>query len=291
MNIKFTSEELKNIIKQPKDSCPHLNYALQKIESENTTEDAKKNVEIELNEAGVTIFDIIEWQQQWKNLFENNKHLDDNDVFVEAYVHTAESLKDTYPKFDLKTNISELISGFEDYQDEIFNKKMCNDLVEFSKEEKEENDLFIDMKKKSLSNKIEEIRSYAINQREIGRNYKEAYKQISLNNELNDIIQPQEIIMEEQNPSDVFILGVLNHEKTTDKLIHDELITDVEGVLFSKMNSKNKIDFIKTKLKEKGQKQEKIAYYENLEDFQNKNKYKTTLINEKQKNKVKRKNS
>ncbi len=278
MNIKFTSEELKNIIKQPKDSCPHLNYALQKIESESTSHDAKKNVDIELAQAGSVIFDIIEWQSQWKELFETHKehHLDD--PFVEAYIQTAEEIE-REKDIDITNSLTDINERFEDYQNEIFNKKMSNDLVSFNDEEKEENVLYIDMQKKELTQKIENIRKFAINQRSVGENYKNAYKQISLINDFDDILQPCEIIIEEQKNNDSLVLGILNHERTTEALIKNDLMSDIEGVLFNKMSSNKKINFIKTKIKENELEYKTIAYYDELDDFQKGNKYKTETIN------------
>lgn len=273
MTIKFTSEELKNIIKQPKDSCPHLNYALQKIESENTSSDVKENVDKELYQAGRIIYDIIEWQTQWKELFLKNKSYNLEDPFVEAYIQTAEQIEKK-EKIDLSTNINSINERFEEYQNEILNKDMSNDLLMFNDEEKTENILYIDMQKKELTRKIEDIREFAIEQRNIGENYKNAYKQISLINDFNDIIQPNEIIMEEQKNSDVFILGVLNHQKTTEELIKNDLMNDVEGVLFDKMSSKKKLEFIKTKIKDNEFDYKNIAYYDKLDDFQKGNKYK-----------------
>lgn len=278
MNVTFTSEELKNIVKQPKDSCPYLNYVLHSIESKNLVQDEKNKVESNLDSAKKIIKNIIVWQKDWEKILEKQKIEEHDDPFVEAYIQAANETKKR-KTIDLDNSITTLNEGFEDFQNELRNCNMSNELVFFNKDEKEENTLYIEMKKNTLIDTIEDIRRFAINQRGIGQHYKDAYKQISISNDFNDIIQPQEVILEEQDEKDVFVIGILNHEKTTDALIKNDIFDEIEGLLFEKMNTPKKIEFLQYKLKNNDSyDQNKIAFYETMSDFQNKNKYKVVDI-------------
>ena len=124
--------------------------------------------------------------------------------------------------------------------------------------------------------------------RTFGNDIKKAYKEISYQKELDDVIQPVEIIEEDQKkkPS-LFNLGVLDHEKTFEYLERENIISDLEHVLLTKMTFDKKEKFVIKKIKENNPDIKEVVYFKNIEDFRNKNGY---TVNKENTNKRKLKN-
>lgn len=264
MKIKFTSEELLGIMKQPKDSCPFFNNIIQIINQTLNNENYKniKNVNNEiyknLDNAFDTIKSIKEWSKQWEKKYLDNKILSENNIFIEAYIKTG------YDSFNKQEKLK------IEKENLIFKQKIKEFFLNIENKESKT----IDQDKKMIFDKIEEFRDNAILNREFGSNLKKAYKEISIENDFNDIIQPYEIIKEEQNiKNNFFILGILDHKKTFEYLLNNEYINEIEEVLISKMEDKKKEDFILNKIKKQNTEIDTIFYFKNIEDFQEKKGY------------------
>ena len=143
-------------------------------------------------------------------------------------------------------------------------------MIEFNEDEIKDNHISLEIRKEILLNKIEKFRKYAILNRTFGSDIKKAYKEISYQKELDDVIQPVEIIEEEQKkkPS-LFNLGVLEH------------------VLLTKMTFDKKEKFVIKKIKENNPDIKEVVYFKNIEDFRDKNGY---TVNKENTNKRKLKN-
>ncbi len=264
MKIKFTSEELLGIMKQPKDSCPFFNNIIQIINQTLNNENYKniKNVNNEiyknLDNAFDTIENIKEWSKQWEKKYLDNKILSKDNVFIEAYVKTG------YYSFNKQEKLK------IEKENLIFKQKIKDFFLNIENKESK----IIEQDKKIIFDKIEEFRNNASLNREFGSNLKKAYKEISIENDFNDIIQPYEIIKEEQDiKNNFFILGILDHKKTFEYLLNNEYINGIEEVLISKMEDKKKEDFILNKIKKQNTEIDTIFYFKNIKDFQEKKGY------------------
>ena len=273
MKINFTSEELLGIMKQPKDSCPFFNNIIKIINQTLNNKDYKniKNINDEiyknLDNAFYIIEDIKEWSNQWEKKYLDNKNLSEGNVFVEAYIKTG------YNSFNKqeKLNINKEHLTFKE------------NIKDFLKKAEHKENKTIEQDKKIIFDKIEEFRNNASLNRDFGSNLKKAYKEISIENDFNDIIQPYEIIKEEQSiKENCFILGILDHKKTFEYLLNNEYINEIEEVLISKMENKKKEDFIINKIKKENKEIHTIFYFKNIKAFQEKKGYisKKTIEND-----------
>lgn len=273
MKVTFTSEELKRVIKQPEDSCPFFNNSLELInkkikDNENNKSEAfLKNIKHSMNEAFLVIDDISKWATSWEKLYEDNKSLSANDSFVKAYVQEAHKNKKNVSNFNLNEKFEIFKEKIDFFIDDIDSDNIKNELNQISKEENETNRIMIDINRKILFEGIEDFRDFAKNQRGIGEFFKKAYKEISLINDFNDIIQPYELIEEEQKKENSFILGVLDHEKTFEQLEKLNIINEYDEIILTKMSFEKKKNFIIKKIKESNPEVSNIFYFDNIDSF------------------------
>jgi hypothetical protein len=292
--VRFTSEEMKGIMKQPQDSCPFFNNVTQIISKRIEDFDYKNITKIneEIYDNIYKAFDIIEdikkWSIQWENLYNDNKKDLEEDVFITAFKDSAYNALDKQKDFDKEKEINNFKNNVGIFTSEIRNLNVKNNLIEFNEEEIEDNYISLEARKEILLNEIERFRKYAMLNRTFGNDIKKAYKEISYQNELDDVIQPVEIIEEEQKkkPS-LFNLGVLDHEKTFEYLERENIISDLEHVLLTKMTFDKKEKFVIKKIKENNPNITEVVYFKNIEDFRNKNGY---TVNKENTNKRKLKN-
>jgi hypothetical protein len=292
--VRFTSEEMKGIMKQPQDSCPFFNNVIQIISKRIEDFDYKNITKIneEIYDNIYKAFDIIEdikkWSIQWENLYNDNKKDLEEDVFITAFKDSAYNALDKQKDFDKEKEINNFKNNVGIFTSEIRNLNVKNNLIEFNEEEIEDNHISLEARKEILLNEIERFRKYAMLNRTFGNDIKKAYKEISYQNELDDVIQPVEIIEEEQKkkPS-LFNLGVLDHEKTFEYLERENIISDLEHVLLTKMTFDKKEKFVIKKIKENNPNITEVVYFKNIEDFRNKNGY---TVNKENTNKRKLKN-
>jgi hypothetical protein len=292
--VRFTSEEMKGIMKQPQDSCPFFNNVTQIISKRIEDFDYKNITKIneEIYDNIYKAFDIIEdikkWSIQWENLYNDNKKDLEEDVFITAFKDSAYNALDKQKDFDKEKEINNFKNNVGIFTSEIRNLNVKNNLIEFNEEEIEDNYISLEARKEILLNEIERFRKYAMLNRTFGNDIKKAYKEISYQNELDDVIQPVEIIEEEQKkkPS-LFNLGVLDHEKTFEYLERENIISDLEHVLLTKMTFDKKEKFVIEKIKENNPDIKEVVYFKNIEDFRNKNGY---TVNKENTNKRKLKN-
>lgn len=292
--VRFTSEEMKGIMKQPQDSCPFFNNVIQIISKRVEDFDYKNITKIneEIYDNIYKAFDIIEdikkWSIQWENLYNDNKKDLEEDVFITAFKDSAYNALDKQKDFDKEKEINNFKNNVGIFTSEVRNLNIKNNLIEFNEEEIEDNHISLEARKEILLNEIERFRKYAMLNRTFGNDIKKAYKEISYQNELDDVIQPVEIIEEEQKkkPS-LFNLGVLDHEKTFEYLERENIISDLEHVLLTKMTFDKKEKFIIKKIKENNPDIKEVVYFKNIEDFRNKNGY---TVNKENTNKRKLKN-
>lgn len=292
--VRFTSEEMKGIMKQPEDSCPFFNNVIQiiskSIEDFDYKNITKVNEEIYDNiyKAFYIIEDIKKWSIQWENLYNDNKKDLEEDVFITAFKDSAYNALDKQKDFDKEKEINNFKNNVGIFTSEVRNLNIKNNLIEFDEKEIEDNHISLEARKEILLNEIERFRKYAMLNRTFGNDIKKAYKEISYQNELDDVIQPVEIIEEEQKkkPS-LFNLGVLDHEKTFEYLERENIISDLEHVLLTKMTFDKKEKFVIKKIKESNPDIKEVVYFKNIEDFRNKNGY---TVNKENTNKRKLKN-
>lgn len=292
--VRFTSEEMKGIMKQPQDSCPFFNNVIQIISKRIEDFDYKNITKIneEIYDNIYKAFDIIEdikkWSIQWENLYNDNKKDLEEDVFITAFKDSAYNALDRQKDFDKEKEINNFKNNVGIFTSEVRNLNIKNNLIEFNEKEIEDNHISLETRKEILLNEIERFRKYAMLNRTFGNDIKKAYKEISYQNELDDVIQPVEIIEEEQKkkPS-LFNLGVLDHEKTFEYLERENIISDLEHVLLTKMTFDKKEKFVIKKIKENNPDIKEVVYFKNIEDFRNKNGY---TVNKENTNKRKLKN-
>lgn len=292
--VRFTSEEMKGIMKQPQDSCPFFNNVIQIISKRVEDFDYKNITKIneEIYDNIYKAFDVIEdikkWSIQWENLYNDNKNDLEEDVFIITFKDSAYNALKKQKNFDKEKEINNFKNNVGIFTSEVRNLNIKNNLIEFNEKEIEDNHISLEARKEILLNEIEKFRKYAMLNRTFGNDIKKAYKEISYQNELNDVIQPVEIIEEEQKkkPS-LFILGVLDHEKTFEYLEKENIISDLEHVLLTKMTFDKKEKFIVKKIKENNPDIKEVVYFKNIEDFRNKNGY---IVNKENTNKRKLKN-
>lgn len=289
MKIKFTTEELKGFVAQPEDSCPHFNDIIQNIQRmiNNVDVNLEDNIIESLNKGFKIIERIDGWSNGWKDSFDE---ISIDDVVTEAYVSAAnEELQKNE-----KINIDEIKEKFldvltNDFTGQISDLSFNNPDIELTEAELNIDRLFINMKKVELNEYIEEMRTFASTKRAYTNYMKDAYKNHSLINDKNDIIQPSEIISEQIKPNDnIYNLGVLFSEQSINKLIKDDVISEIDSFLIEKMNNKDKKDLILESLDKNGFK--KVSYYKDLRDFQEGKGYKTEKTEAKSKIKIKQKN-
>ena len=292
--VRFTSEEMKGIMKQPQDSCPFFNNVIQiiskRIEDFDYENITKVNDEIYDNiyKAFDVIEDIKKWSIQWENLYNDNKKDLEEDVFITAFKDSAYNALDKQKDFDKEKEINNFKNNVGIFTSEVRNLNIKNNLIEFNEDEIEDNHISLEVRKEILLNEIERFRKYAMLNRTFGNDIKKTYKEISFQNELNDVIQPVEIIEEEQKKKpNLFILGVLDHEKTFEFLERENIISDLEHVLLTKMTFDKKEKFVIKKIKENNPDIKEVVYFNNIEDFRNKNGY---ILNKENTNKRKLKN-
>lgn len=292
--VRFTSEEMKGIMKQPQDSCPFFNNVIQiiskRIEDFDYKNITKVNEDIYDNiyKAFDIIDDIKKWSIQWENLYNDSKNDLEEDSFITAFKDSAYNAFDKQKDFNKEKEISDFKNNVGIFTSEFRNLNIKNNLIEFNEDEIKDNHISLEIRKEILLNKIEKFRKYAILNRTFGSDIKKAYKEISYQKELDDVIQPVEIIEEEQKkkPS-LFNLGVLDHEKTFEYLERENIISDLEHVLLTKMTFDKKEKFVIKKIKENNPDIKEVVYFKNIEDFRDKNGY---TVNKENTNKRKLKN-
>tara|TARA_Y100001960_G_scaffold317260_1_gene385357 strand:- start:8922 stop:9806 length:885 start_codon:yes stop_codon:yes gene_type:complete len=292
--VRFTSEEMKGIMKQPQDSCPFFNNVIQiiskRIEDFDYKNITKVNEDIYDNiyKAFDIIDDIKKWSIQWENLYNDSKNDLEEDSFVTAFKDSAYNAFDKQKDFNKEKEISDFKNNVGIFTSEVRNLNIKNNLIEFNEDEIKDNHISLEIRKEILLNKIERFRKYAMLNRTFGNDIKKAYKEISYQKELDDVIQPVEIIEEEQKkkPS-LFNLGVLDHEKTFEYLERENIISDLEHVLLTKMTFDKKEKFVIKKIKENNPDIKEVVYFKNIEDFRAKNGY---TVNKENTNKRKLKN-
>lgn len=272
INTKFTSEELKGIMKQPKDSCPYLNKVIEFVSISADSGNILERSTSELNKAVSVIEQISKWSSEWNHIYSEKEGIIE-DPFVEAYLERCEYHSNQNKPFDLERSINSLKDHLGNYDDGIYEREHKPKGLN----EKEHDD-YLTYKKQVILENIEQIRDYAINERAIGQNYKEAYKNISIELELNDIIQPNEIIREEQgHKPNTLNLGILIHDKTTQSFFNQGLLDDFEVSSLSMMDNKQKETILLSKVKNHHPEIENIAFYKDMNDFQKGKGY--TVIN------------
>tara|TARA_Y100000588_G_scaffold112523_1_gene123426 strand:+ start:79023 stop:79907 length:885 start_codon:yes stop_codon:yes gene_type:complete len=292
--VRFTSEEMKGIMKQPQDSCPFFNNVIQtiskRIEDFDYKNITKVNEDIYDNiyKAFDIIDDIKKWSIQWENLYNDSKNDLEKDSFITAFKDSAYNAFDKQKDFNKEKEISDFKNNVGIFTSEVRNLNIKNNLIEFNEDEIKDNHISLEVRKEILLNKIEKFRKYAMLNRTFGNDIKKAYKEISYQKELDDVIQPVEIIEEDQKkkPS-LFNLGVLDHEKTFEYLERENIISDLEHVLLTKMTFDKKEKFVIKKIKENNPDIKEVVYFKNIEDFRNKNGY---TVNKENTNKRKLKN-
>lgn len=282
MKVRFTSEELVGVSNQPKETCPIFNQMIYDFQNSiNTGNFNIINLKNMLNENMNSVSNILEWANEWKAEYKKTSSRVRGDHFTEAYILTAEDYIKKNSNFNLDKEKDSFFSKLDEFED-LFNSKK-NDFV-LNDTQKNGFSLLINLKKQKILESIEQFRYVAINNRNYGQYYKDAFKH-NLLLEDKEIIQPFDLINEEQKNSKSFVLGVLEHEKTNKALLENEILNSVELVLFKKMDSNNKIDFLKNKLMNN---YESISYYTNLEDFKLNKKYNTINLMKKEKIKLKK---
>lgn len=285
LNTKFTSEELKGFIKQPEDSCPHLNEIL--LKCQNADENFEKDTINFLDNATEVIDRIKVWQNHWQNEYLKNKSYSEDDDFIQAYTKTANYYKKDLMKINFTRILEETKKLIRQYQDEINIKNN----KEFLINNNEKADVYMSDKKKLILENVEEIRSFASLNRKVGQFYKDSYKHISYEHDFNDLIQPIEIIREEQGNDDTkFNLGIINHKKTFENLIKNNYFEDHEIASFRLFNNDKIENLIVKRIKEKHPEIKDVIYYNNIEDYRNKKGYNIyTIIRPEMKNNLKNK--
>ena len=260
MKKKYTSEELTGIIKQPEDTCPHLNNIIKDIQSMISTNNISKIEDIKehFTKADNVFKRIVEWSEEWNSLYLKNEKLDDSKVFYDAAknnlkivnLYNTESLK--LKILDLvKNDISSIIEASKDYH--------------FSNTEKKENSLLLNMKRDSAFKLIENYRTVAINRRSYGNHIKKAYKDISIMNDFYDVFQPVEYLSEQNSNKNTYLLGIKDSEPAYNTLIKDNIITESDFFILSKMDLKNKDEIIFDLIKKEGF--DNVLFYESISDF------------------------
>lgn len=288
MKTRYTTEELKGLRAQPEDSCPYLNNIIQNIQLmiNNSDSSYSENILLNLEKAFEVISELDDWDKSWKESF---SVLDKKDDFVII----AELEKDKFKKINPIKLKEEFLTIFNDefigmIDDLSFNKKDVE--LQVSDEDMKINKLFINMKKVDLHDVIEKIREYASSKRAYTNYMKSAYKNYSVSNNINDIIQPSELIDEQIKPhekNDIYNLGVILSDQSINKLSRDNIINDIELVLVEKMDDKNKTELIIDAINNAGF--NKISYYKSLSDFSQGKGYKTERIKNIQSLKMKNK--
>lgn len=264
VKVKFTSEELKGMDKQPEDSCPHLNEIIEHISINKNKNNLSERCFSSLQNAKDVIIRISSWAEKWKNELDSNSDLVSDDPFVDAYLETADFHKNENLHFDINKEITNINCNIENYEEGL--KEYLEKPLGF--DESSHND-YMNYKKETILKSVEHIRNYAKNERSVGQNYKDAYKNISIELDLNDIIQPYEIINEEQGfKNNIINLGILHHEKTFKEMERIGLLEEHQSAMFSILNKEQIESVIFESVKKEHPDTESIVYFKDLESFQ-----------------------
>lgn len=283
--MRYTTEELKGYKKQPEDSCPHFNNAIQEIQKSinEGKSDFIDDISNHINNAVLVVNKIEDWSNDWERSF---SLINNNDDIVVAYVLAAKEEKEKYENIDLedlKENFESVLNN--DFLDELDSIGFDDPDFELDPEQDEIDRLFLNMKRDQLFGFIENMRTYASSKRAYTNHMKEAYKNHSIINDLNDIIQPYELIEDQKKSNNVYNLGVIFSESSNSKLKDDGIISDIDLFLLDKMNEKEKKEIIMEGIKKSGY--ASVSFYKTLDDFRDKKGYKTEKIDNKPKNKIK----
>ena len=285
MKDKYTTEELKGIIPQPEDSCPYFNNAILKIQKMiNDSDSSLEDSILEDIEKGLNVIERIEiWTNEWMPNFDI---IDEDEELSQAYILAAEDSLNKATQIDIKKtheNFKEVFSNdFVGQIEDLSFVALPEDNIELSEDDLKIAPIFVNIKKDELNDLIEELRSYASLKRAFTNHMKTAYKNHSIMNDLNDIIQPVELIEEQLSKNKkTYNLGVLGSEQSLNKLLNSNIITNIDLFLINKMPDEKKSEIIFDNLRTEGF--EKVSFYKSLDNFKEGKGYKTQKLNIKNK--------